>query len=131
MDAARCLGFNVNRAGVWQHIRSLDSTEKRTLHMTDTLPSDQGLRGLFAGNIGHLTLISESGLYKLIMRSDKDSARPFQDWVTKEALPSIRRTGSYALADHGRELGWPIDTHHRAAGRRSLTRPPSRAPRGR
>jgi len=28
-------------------------------------------------------IISESGLYKLIMRSDKDTARPFQDWVTQ------------------------------------------------
>jgi len=28
-------------------------------------------------------IVSESGLYKLIMRSDKDTARPFQDWVTK------------------------------------------------
>ncbi len=28
-----------------------------------------------------LTLLSESGLYKLIMRSDKPQARPFQDWV--------------------------------------------------
>ena len=42
-------------------------------------------------------IISESGLYKLIMRSDKPQAREFQDWVTKEVLPSIRKTGSYSL----------------------------------
>lgn len=41
------------------------------------------------------TLISESGLYKLIMRSDKPQAKAFQDWVTKEVLPSIRKTGSF------------------------------------
>jgi prophage antirepressor-like protein len=29
-----------------------------------------------------VNVVSESGLYKLIMRSDKDTARPFQDWVT-------------------------------------------------
>jgi prophage antirepressor-like protein len=40
-------------------------------------------------------LLSESGLYKLIMRSDKPEAKAFQDWVTKEVLPSIRKTGSY------------------------------------
>lgn len=28
------------------------------------------------------SLVNESGLYKLIMRSDKATARPFQDWVT-------------------------------------------------
>jgi len=44
-----------------------------------------------------MVLISESGLYKLIMRSDKPVARPFQDWVTREVLPSIRKTGGYAL----------------------------------
>ncbi|WP_341234928.1 BRO family protein [uncultured Sulfitobacter sp.] len=38
-------------------------------------------------------LISESGLYKLIMRSDKPQARPFQDWVTKVVLPAIRKGG--------------------------------------
>ncbi len=31
------------------------------------------------------------------MRSNKDNARPFQDWVTKEVLPSIRKTGAYLL----------------------------------
>ena len=37
-------------------------------------------------------IVTESGLYKLIMRSDKPEARAFQDWVTREVLPSIRRT---------------------------------------
>ncbi|MFK8253277.1 BRO-N domain-containing protein [Ancylobacter terrae] len=47
---------------------------------------------------GHgLAVISESGLYKLIMRSDKPQARVFQDWVTKEVLPTIRKTGGYVL----------------------------------
>ncbi|MFJ3214939.1 Bro-N domain-containing protein [Kitasatospora sp. NPDC086801] len=36
-------------------------------------------------------VISESGLYTLIMRSNKPNARPFQEWVTGELLPSIRR----------------------------------------
>lgn len=34
-----------------------------------------------------VVLISESGLYKLVLRSDKPEAKPFQDWVTKEVLP--------------------------------------------
>lgn len=66
---------------------------------------------LFANtNASSLTAISESGLYKLIMRSDKDEAVTFQNWVTREVLPSIRKTGKYALADHGREaMPLPID----------------------
>lgn len=45
---------------------------------------------------GHgLAVLSESGLYKFVMRSDKAFARPFQDWVTREVLPAIRKTGAY------------------------------------
>lgn len=40
-------------------------------------------------------LISESGLYKLVMRSDKPEARQFQDWVTRDVLPAIRKDGGY------------------------------------
>ena len=45
---------------------------------------------------GSLLWINESGLYRLIMRSDKPNAKPFQKWVTKEVLPSIRKHGIYA-----------------------------------
>lgn len=42
------------------------------------------------------TFITEQNLYKVIMRSDKPKAEPFQDWVCGEVLPSIRKTGSYS-----------------------------------
>ena len=41
------------------------------------------------------TFVSEQNLYKVIMRSDKPQAEPFQDWVCGEVLPSIRKTGGY------------------------------------
>lgn len=41
------------------------------------------------------TFISEQNLYKVIMRSDKPQAEPFQDWVCGEVLPTIRKTGGY------------------------------------
>lgn len=44
---------------------------------------------------GETWCINESGLYTVILRSDKPQARPFRKWVTSEVLPSIRRTGSY------------------------------------
>lgn len=59
------------------------------------------LLGLFRGTDSQLRLLSESGLYKLIPRSDKKEALAFQDWVTREVLPALRKTGSYALADTG------------------------------
>lgn len=44
-------------------------------------------------------LINESGLYKLIMRSNKPEARAFQDWVTRVVLPAIRKDGAYVLGE--------------------------------
>ena len=42
-----------------------------------------------------MLIISESGLYTLIIRSNKEAARPFRRWVTHEVLPSLRKTGRY------------------------------------
>jgi prophage antirepressor-like protein len=41
--------------------------------------------------------VNESGLYSLIIRSDKPDAKKFKRWVTSEVLPSIRKTGSYSI----------------------------------
>ena len=46
---------------------------------------------------GDTNLINESGLYSLILRSRKASARTFRKWVTSEVLPAIRRTGAYTV----------------------------------
>ena len=42
-----------------------------------------------------MVYVNEQNLYKVIMRSDKPQAEPFQDWVCGEVLPSIRKTGGY------------------------------------
>lgn len=42
-----------------------------------------------------MVFVDEKNLYKVIMRSDKPQAEPFQDWVCGEVLPSIRKTGGY------------------------------------
>lgn len=42
-----------------------------------------------------MVCVNESGLYNIILRSDKPEAKPFRKWVTSEVLPSIRKTGSY------------------------------------
>ena len=49
---------------------------------------------------GDTYMVNESGLYKVILKSDKKEAKPFIDWVTKEVLPTIRRTGSYEVPGH-------------------------------
>ncbi len=48
------------------------------------------------GGKQELTVISESGLYNVILLSRKPEAKQFKRWVTHEVLPSIRRHGMYA-----------------------------------
>lgn len=51
-------------------------------------------------------LISEAGLYSLILRSRKPEAKTFKRWVTHDIIPSVRKTGSYSVAPAltGKEL---------------------------
>lgn len=47
------------------------------------------------GRQGETNFVTESGLYAVILRSDKPNAKKFRKWVTGEVLPSIRKTGRY------------------------------------
>lgn len=85
----------IRRSGVAQYLGNLAADEKQTLSAANLATI-----GLINGGVsapGRMSLISESGLYKLVMRSDKPEAKAFQDWVTRDVLPSIRKTGSYAV----------------------------------
>lgn len=44
---------------------------------------------------GETNFVTESGLYAVILRSDKPNAKKFRKWVTGEVLPSIRENGGY------------------------------------
>lgn len=56
------------------------------------------IRKLFvSGQNRDMIIVNESGLYTLIMRSNKPEARRFRKWVTSEVLPSIRATGQYTM----------------------------------
>lgn len=51
------------------------------------------------GGIQEMTIINESGLYNVILRSDKPEAKPFRKWVTSEVLPCIHKHGAYMNPD--------------------------------
>lgn len=67
----------------------LDEDEKDIFKTKSDLALDIPNRGV--------SIINESGLYNVILRSDKPEAKKFKRWVTHEVLPSIRRTGGYNL----------------------------------
>ncbi|MEV3103197.1 Bro-N domain-containing protein, partial [Paenibacillus larvae] len=48
------------------------------------------------GRLQPTTIINEDGLYDVILESRKSEAREFRKWVTRDVLPSIRKTGMYA-----------------------------------
>ena len=52
----------------------------------------------------HTIFINESGLYSLILRSRMEAAKKFKRWVTKEVLPTIRKTGSYSIKNQPKLL---------------------------
>lgn len=49
------------------------------------------------GGAQNMNIVNESGLYSVILRSDKPEAKTFKRWITHEVLPALRKTGSYSL----------------------------------
>jgi prophage antirepressor-like protein len=60
------------------------------------LPEDERARKDLGHKVGEAWYISESGLYRLIFRSNKPEAENFRLWVFREVLPAIRKTGFYS-----------------------------------
>lgn len=53
---------------------------------------------LVSGQNREMWLVSESGLYNLIFRSNKPEAKAFRKWVTSEVLPALRKNGTFTIA---------------------------------
>lgn len=81
-DVAKALGYRDAN----QITRALDDDEKRWSEgtLSECTHSHLGIR-----------LINESGLYRVLMRSQRPEAVPFQRWLAHEVVPEIRRNGGY------------------------------------
>ena len=100
-DACGCLALsNVSEA-----LADLDDEDKLKLTKDelDTLISNEGIKCSVDSRVQSLNLVSESGLYDLIMQSRKPEAKAFKRWVTHEVLPSIRKTGGYGVTQISRK----------------------------
>lgn len=85
-DVCRALEIKNNRDALTR----LDDDEKMTVALTD---SHSGQRG----GAQSITVVNEPGLYSLVLGSRKPEAKVFKRWITHEVIPSIRKTGSYAM----------------------------------
>ena len=83
-DVAQTLGYKNTRKALIDHV----DEEDKGVTNRDTLGGKQDL-----------TIINESGLYSLILKSKLPSAKKFKRWVTSEVLPTIRKHGMYATED--------------------------------
>ncbi|WP_283728086.1 phage antirepressor [Clostridium perfringens] len=83
---AECLDI----ADVKSSIRNFN--QKQVIKLTNSKMHNMHFRKLH--NTGE-NFLTESGVYKLIFKSKKKEAEKFQDWVTDEVLPQIRKTGGY------------------------------------
>lgn len=86
-DVAKALGYRDAN----QITRALDDDEKRWSEgtLSECTHSHLGIR-----------LINESGLYRVLMRSQRPEAIPFQRWLAHEVVPEIRRNGGYIATSH-------------------------------
>ena len=68
---------------------------KNATDVAKRLDEDELTRLNLGSRAGETNFITESGLYAVILRSDKPNARKFRKWVTSEVLPSIRKNDGY------------------------------------
>lgn len=73
-------------ANVSKAVSTLGEDDLTTSKVTDSLGREQ-----------ETNIVSEAGMYKLIFQSRKSEAQEFQNFVTKEVLPQIRKTGTYSM----------------------------------
>ncbi len=80
-----------------------DVTDALGLDRTATYKLDEDEKGVRSthtpGGDQQVSIISEAGFYKLVLKSRKPEAKAFQRWVTHEVLPALRRDGAYVASD--------------------------------
>lgn len=81
-DVCNQLGYSNGRKAVQDHVDIEDVTKRDTLTK---------------GGLQSMTYVNESGLYALILSSKRPDAKSYKNWVTKDVLPTIRKTGGYYI----------------------------------
>ena len=77
-----CEALELDNVG--QALSSLDDDEKNTIIINDGIPGNP-----------NRAIVSEPGIYSLILRSRKPEAKAFKRWLVHDVIPTIRKTGSY------------------------------------
>ena len=94
-DVAEILSYKNTADALYKHV----DEEDKGVAKCDTL-----------GGTQNMTIINESGLYSLILRSRLPEAKSFKHWVTSEILPSVRKHGAYMTPEKIKEVLYNPDT---------------------
>ena len=92
-DVAKSLGYINTAKAVLTHVEDDDRAKMNELGHTVTGPL------ALSNNEQNSMYVNESGLYALILKSEKPEAKAFKKWLTSEVLPAIRETGEYKLPE--------------------------------
>lgn len=97
IDIAKCLEYNDCKQAVRVHV-SEDNKQSidQDLNGCQNNTHSKSKRSIHP----ELKLINEFGMYELIVRSKKAEAKLFQRWITREVLPSLRRSGTYTIPEN-------------------------------
>lgn len=83
-DVAAALGYSNTNDALSRHVDPEDKYQGEGVAFPDP-----------HGTLQYPTIINESGLYSLVISSKLPTAKQFKRWITKEVIPSIRKTGGY------------------------------------
>jgi prophage antirepressor-like protein len=119
-DVTFVLGYSNGRDAVDKHVR----------------PHQRAAVAIHDGSQNRqMTVISEGGLYRLMLRANTVLADEFQDWVTDEVLPTVRTTGTYTVrhalpqsfAEALRELASTVEAKELAEARAAELEPAAKS----
>lgn len=90
-DVARCIEYDLSSVN-----KMCNLCREKDKHVASA--SDFNSDNLSESGNARITLISESGLYRILAKCNLPKCEPFESWVFDDVLPSIRKTGSYSIA---------------------------------
>ena len=100
-DLAKALGYKKPANALMAHV---PDKHKRLMRLDDSTGSTLQQGKTPKGGNPHFTFVDEPGMYRLVIHSRLKAADDFVEWVTKDVLPSIRKTGSYTMPEFEREF---------------------------
>ena len=110
-DVGECLGLTDSAVRMAikdmneKQVIKLKNSDMHSKHIQNSDVNSIDFRKL--NNAGE-NFLTESGVYKLIFKSRKEEAERFQDWVTDEVLPTLRKTGTYSIQQPTQQTNVPF-----------------------